>query len=102
MDKKRVKQKLDEELRTLQFTKQADVLEKLIQPTQKDKLHAWWNKEIAIPILPVSSAVFLLLFGYGFFTLYDSYEENEEKTVIEINGNTYWKDELERRISIEE
>lgn len=102
MEKWQVKQKLDEELKSLKFTKQIEVLETMKQPTWREKLHAFWNKEITIPILPVSTAIVLLLFGYGYYTIEDHLREVDQNEIIKINGNMYWKDDIEGRISIEE
>ena len=102
-EKNQMKNRLDEELENIRFTKQADVLKKVYRPTWKDKLHLLWNKEISIPILPVSSAIVILLFGYGFFTIseFNNQEEYPHET-IEIGGSTYWKAEIERRLANEE
>ncbi|WP_156855780.1 hypothetical protein [Oceanobacillus sp. AG] len=102
-DKKQIKNRLNKELENIRFTKQTDVLKKVYRPTWKDKLHQLWNKEISIPILPVSSAVVILLFGYGFFTISEFNNQDEYSyETIEIGGNTYWKAEVERRLVNEE
>lgn len=100
-EKKQIKKHLDKELENLVFTKQADVLNQLTPKRWKMKVKQLWNKEIPIPLLPVSSVFVLLLFGYGFFSVYDN-QEFEHQELIEIGGNTYWKDEIEERIADED
>ena len=102
-ERKQIKKHIEEELEGLHFTKQENVLNQLKNhPTWKTRFKQLWNKEITIPLLPVSSAFVLLIFGYGFFNMYELNNQFEQKEFIEIGGNTYWKDEIEGMIDNED
>ncbi|WP_405102816.1 hypothetical protein [Oceanobacillus sp. FSL H7-0719] len=100
-EKKQIKKQLDNELKNLVFMKQEEVLKQLTPRDWRTKVRRFWNKEITIPLLPVSSVFVLLLFGYGFFNVYDN-RELEHQELIELGGSTYWKDEIEERIADED
>ena len=99
-EKKEIKKHLDMELKNLTFTKQADVLNQLHPTGWKMKLKRLWNKEISIPLLPVSSVFVLFILGYGFLNIYDN-QQFDDKELIELGGSTYWKNEVERRLADE-
>ncbi|SHF86332.1 hypothetical protein [Ornithinibacillus halophilus] len=95
-EKKRFKNQLDHELQNIHFNKQEEVLDKAYPTTWKQKLSKLWNKEIDIPLLPVGAVFVLMLFGYGYKDIFNNDRMYEDKELVEIAGNTYWKDELEK------
>lgn len=101
-EKTQIKKHLDQELKDLHFTKHVDVLNKIKQPTKKEKLSQLWNKEVTIPILPVSSVLVILLFSYGIFVIQDINVEYEQNELINIGGNRYWQEDIEGRMKNEE
>lgn len=101
-EKRQIKKHLDQELKDIHFTKQADVLKQLKPKGWKMRLKQLWNKEISIPLLPVSSVFVLFIFGYGYFNIYDTNQQFEEKETIEFGGSTYWKNEVEGMITDED
>ena len=101
-ERKIVKERLDKELQELQFTKQADVLKKLQDNSWRTKLHRLWNKELSIPLLPVSSVFAIFLFAYGVFQINELTPQHEYRETIEIGGSMYYKDDVERRLADED
>lgn len=97
-DKKPLKQQLDHELNHLQFFKHEDVLKQTHPETWRQKAGQLWNKEISIPLLPISAIciVLFLLFGYKEIILPEMDNASDEKVLIEVSGNMYWKDDFER------
>ncbi|MEI3604414.1 hypothetical protein SPD48_01800 [Pseudogracilibacillus sp. SE30717A] len=98
MNKERsnLKEQLNKELNHLHFLGQQKVLNHIHNKSWKQRIKLFMNKEIELPILPVST-VFLLLF-LSFATksiiLDDGLGRNKEKILIEAGGNVYWKEEL--------
>lgn len=98
---KQLKRHLDKEMEHIHFSRQKNVLNEIKRQTWKDKLHRLWNKEISIPLIPVSTAFVLLIMTLGYVELYPIEQlDNEEqnKKLIEVAGNYYWKDEFERAL----
>lgn len=92
-----VKKQLDEQLEEIKFTKQQEVIREIRRLTWKEKLASIWNKEIEIPLLPVGGVCMLLFLTFG-TKLFSSDINNpsNERVIVEIGGNFYWKDEFER------
>ncbi|SET36028.1 hypothetical protein SAMN05216389_109164 [Oceanobacillus limi] len=98
-EKKQLKNQLENELQSLHFSSQKEVLDQAYPTTWKQKIAQLWNKEIEIPLLPVSAIVALLVCSYGYKEIHMNDEnEKQEKVLVELAGNTYWKDELEREM----
>jgi hypothetical protein len=102
-EKERIKKQLEHELKHITFTNQQKVLARTHPVTRKEKLMALWNKEVEIPLLPVGTVLTLLFLAWGISTF-----DIEQKTVlaerelVEVGGNTYWKDELEKVVVFHE
>jgi len=96
--KRQLKNQLDHELKSLHFSKQKDVLERTHPVTWRQKASKLWNKEINIPLVPVSAlcVVLLLLFGYKEMILPEMDNTTVEKELIDVAGNMYWKDDFEK------
>lgn len=100
-EQKQAKEQLDRELREIHFTKQREVLTAIRKPTWRKKLNNLWNKEVSIPLFPVSSLLVILLFSFGLYTVNDINQDMEPRKLIEIGDSIYWKQEMEGRMSDE-
>ncbi|MFS0674289.1 hypothetical protein [Ornithinibacillus sp. 179-J 7C1 HS] len=99
--KEQLKVNLDKEVESIQFTKHQEVLEQVYPTTWKQKLHKLWNKEISIPLIPVSTVFALMVIAIGYVEINTSEKinnPNQEKVIIQVAGNYYWKDEFERAL----
>lgn len=101
-EKRQIKRHLDKELENVHFTKHADVLNQLKPKSKRMKLKQFWNKEISIPLLPVSSAFVLFIFGFGFTNIYDTNQQFKQKEIVELGESFYWKDDIEGMIADED
>lgn len=99
--KESIKIQLDKELSGLEFTKQQQVLDHVHSLTWKQKIASIWNKEIELPLLPLSAVFMLLFLGFGakeFIVNIDKQQTMTDKLLIEVGGNVYWKDDFERMV----
>lgn len=104
-EKEKFKQKLDDELQYVKFTKQEDVLNIVNQVTWKEKFSSFMNKEIEIPLMPIITTVSLLFLSWGLWTFTnekDSQPLLTHQELVEAGGNIYWKDQLERAVVLHE
>lgn len=101
-----IKQKLDDELRNVKFTKQKDVLNQINHDTWKEKLSSFLNKEIEIPLMPIFTAVTLVFLSWGIWAFTNQKESQQpllsHQELVEAGGNIYWKDQLERAVVLHE
>ncbi|MCH1627385.1 hypothetical protein [Fredinandcohnia quinoae] len=97
-EKERLKNQLNQELGSLQFTKQQKVIDRIHPITWKQKMASILNKEIELPLLPLSLAILLLLLPLGIKGFLPQNSSQSDKVLVEINGNIYWKDELDRAV----
>jgi hypothetical protein len=94
-----LKRQLDNELEQIQFTTKQAVIKRVYPTSWKEKLHKLWNKEITIPLIPVSVTFVLLIVSLGYLELKPverQVTETDERELIQVAGNYYWKDDLER------
>lgn len=100
MSKNKMKEHLDRELTHITFTQQDVVLAK-IQSKKINKWRYFWDKEVEISLVP-ATAIFILLFGLGFYTWSPTHltqvELEPEKKLIEIAGNVYWDTLIKREV----
>lgn len=93
VQRKVIKQQLDDTLEHIHFTAQQDVLHRVRKKQWKEKFTDIWNKEIEIPLLPIGAACMLL-----FFSMYagtsDKGTENNKKVQVEFGGYVYWEETL--------
>ncbi|MCJ8010536.1 hypothetical protein MUG84_02120 [Paenibacillus sp. KQZ6P-2] len=100
-----MKQELDWELSGLQFGKQAEVIRRTHPSTLKDRLRSFWNKELELPVIPLGTAIALLLTAvYLYHAVREPKQapvsgEAKQRELIETGGSFYWKDEFERRLA---
>jgi hypothetical protein len=96
-----LKRHLDNELEQVHFTTQQEVINRINRLTWKEKLHRLWNKEISIPLIPVSTAFIVLTMTIGYVEFYPWKQidnATHEKKLIKVAGNYYWKDDFERAL----
>lgn len=94
-----IKRRLDSELEQVHFSKQQEVVQRIYPITWKQKLNKLWNKEITIPLIPISAAfvMFIMVIGYVEINPLELINhERVEKKLIDVGGNYYWKDDFER------
>jgi hypothetical protein len=98
---KQLKRHLDKEMEHIHFSRKQNVLNEIKRQTWKNKLHRLWNKEISIPLIPVSTAFVLFIMALGYVELSpleQNDKKNQDKKLIQVAGNYYWKDEFERAL----
>lgn len=99
-----IKKRLDEELGGLHYAGAERVLHRALRPRRRrQRLNDWWNKEIELPLLPLA-ALCILLAGALLLTRSETLTEqplavDEPRQLIEVGGNTYWKDDYERAVA---
>lgn len=104
-EKEKLKQKLDDELRHVKFTKQQDVLSQINHVTWKEKLSSFLNKEIEIPLMPFFAATTIVFLSWGIWTFTNEKDHHpliSHQELVEAGGNIYWKDQLERAVVLNE
>ena len=94
IEQQRAKKILEEELTSLQFTKQQKVLSQTHPKTLKEKLVQLWNKEVTIPLIPLG-AVVLLFLSFGSFAAISEIDMEGSRVIVEKGGSFYWQDLLE-------
>ncbi|MCQ6561075.1 hypothetical protein [Paenibacillus mendelii] len=101
-ERERMKSRLDEELDGITFTGHAQVRNRTHPRTWRDRLSAFWNKELELPLVPIGAAAALLLFWGVSQQPEDSVSEEDlrltQRELIETGGNTYWKDVYEEAV----
>lgn len=101
-----IKKRLDEELGTLHFTKESEVLRRTHPHSWQERLKAFWNKEIEVPLFPLGMSMAVILTVVAVTQLQsamDKGDSNEEqRQLIEAGGNTYWKDDYEKAVALVE
>ncbi|MFC5404941.1 hypothetical protein [Cohnella soli] len=104
LEQTHISQRLDEELNIVKFTRAEETIRRTHPRTRRDRLHAWWNKELRVPLLPigVGFVVAMTLFVgirlkeisiRGEVPLY------ERRELVQAGGNMYWKDEYEKAVA---
>ncbi|MUV36849.1 hypothetical protein JNUCC1_00653 [Lentibacillus sp. JNUCC-1] len=94
-----LKHKLDEDMQHIHFSGQKDVLKRTHPESFRDKAVAFWNKEISIPLLPVSTVFALVLLAVGYHEVVVPLQPDQTQKTIEVAGNTYWENDFERAVS---
>ncbi|MFD0717295.1 hypothetical protein [Paenibacillus sp. GCM10027626] len=103
MNQRSCREQLDNELMELTFTARDQVIGRTHPRSRREKLAAWWNKELElslVPLVPIVAAASLLLFWAMAF--YSDGPESEvlrkQRTVIEAGGNMYWDDIFAKKV----
>lgn len=99
--RERFKNKLDQELEHIQFTKTTTVIEQVSSKTWGQRLRSLWNKEIEIPLVPMSIVGMLfvvIVFQPWQFIDRGEVLHHQERQLIEVAGNTYWKNDFEKLV----
>lgn len=102
-DRNEMRERLEEEVADLRFTGHEAVMRRIQSPSRLDKLRAFWNREIEVPVVPAS--LLLAVLAGACFQLRPP-EASETKTdtaqqaeLIEVEGNIYWKEDYERMVA---
>ena len=104
LERKRVREQLDEELSELRFQGHEEVLKRLQPVAWRERLRELWNREIEVPLVPVGLMVALIA-GASLWlrqppSVQDTSADLPKKTeLIEVAGNVYWKEDYERMIA---
>ncbi|HBZ10971.1 MAG TPA: hypothetical protein DEO65_14050 [Bacillus bacterium] len=101
--RKALKKQLDNEMNHITFSKQQEVMDSLRPITFKQKARLIWNKEIELPLLPLTGICMLICLSLGvkYINNYDSIPDSTEKKageLIEIEDYVYWKEDLEKTV----
>ncbi len=90
-DKKIVKQKLDSELAHVSFSGSAKVLQRTHPKKLSEKIRYWLNKEITVPLVPITVTV-AILFSVSFIPTFLDDQPEQHRQLIQVGGNYYWSD----------
>ena len=101
--RKALKKQLDNEMNHIKFSKQQEVVGRLRPVSFKQKAQLIWNKEIELPLLPLTAIcmVICLSLGVKYFTNYDYISDPmtaKADELVEIDGYVYWKEDLEKTV----
>ncbi|WP_239616009.1 hypothetical protein [Cohnella mopanensis] len=101
-----IKNRLDEELGTVHFTREAEVLRRSHPRSWLERLKALWNKEIEVPLFPLGVSMAVIIAVVALTPLQNSMDTDnsheEQRQLIEAGGNTYWKDNYEKAVAMVE
>ncbi|QTH41465.1 hypothetical protein J4772_28600 [Cohnella sp. LGH] len=96
--------RLREELEELRFGGQEDVVRRTHPRSWSDRLLALWNMELELPIVPLGLSFVILLAVAAASQLRSFSDDGSEaadnrRELVEVGGNTYWKDDYERAVA---
>lgn len=99
-----VKAALDEELERIRFAGSAQVLERTHPRGWRRRLHAFWNKELEIPVVPLAAMAAVLAGTLLWGRLRNEpdsgmADSGMNRVLVEEGANVYWKDEYERAVA---
>ncbi|MBS3682097.1 hypothetical protein KGF86_18045 [Ornithinibacillus massiliensis] len=98
--KAQLKGKLDKEMEHIQFSNHQQVLNHVYPTTWKQKLLKLWNKEISIPLVPISVVLvlFILVMGYpAIKSIEQRPEEGASDSIKHVDGSGYFYWESNQR-----
>lgn len=105
MEREEFKQRLNEELASIQFTGHERVIRQTHPPTLGSRLQALWNKEIELPVKLVGGVGASLLVIFLTLNLLhvgaphqNSQQQQGHRELVEVGGNTYWMDIYEQAV----
>lgn len=101
-----IKQRLEEELRPVTFSGHDTVLRQTHPHTLRARLLALWDKELEIPLRPLGAAAAILLTSAliiyspraGSGKQQQAIPQSQQRELLEIGGNTYWKNIYEQAV----
>ncbi len=103
MERESMNKRLREELEELRFGGQEDVVRRTHPRSWSDRLLALWNKELELPIVPLGLSLVILLAVAAASQLRSSDDGSEaadnRRELVEVGGNTYWKDDYEKAVA---
>lgn len=103
MERESMNKRLREELEELRFGGQEDVVRRTHPRSWRDRLLELWNKELELPVVPLGLSFVILLAVATASQLRSSDDGSEavdnRRELVEVGGNTYWKDDYERAVA---
>ncbi len=102
MERECMNKRLREELDELRFGGQEGVLRRTHPRSWRDRLLALWNKELEVPVVPLGLSFAVLLAVLAASQPRnpdDGVEAPTGRQLVEVGGNTYWKDDYERAVA---
>ncbi|OZB97728.1 hypothetical protein [Paenibacillus sp. XY044] len=100
-----IKQALEQELSEIHFTQAAEVLRATHPRSWRDRVRAFLNKELELPLVPLGTASLFLLAAAFVYHVVDQPKihpvgsPQHRHELIEEGGSYYWKDEYERKVN---
>jgi hypothetical protein len=102
-EQKLITQQLNRELSELQFNRQSEVIKRTHPTTWKQRINAFWNKEIELPLLPIGTAIAVVI--AVFIIIQEQSAPHVEtplvakqRVLVEEGGNTYSEDVYKRAV----
>ncbi len=104
MERESMNKRLREELEELRFGGQEDVVRRTHPRSWSDRLLALWNMELELPVVPLGLSFVILLAVAAASQLRSFSDDGSEaadnrRELVEVGGNTYWKDDYERAVA---
>jgi len=102
LERERMNDKLQDELKELRFGGQENVLRRTHPRSWRDRLASLWNKEIEVPVLPLGLSFAVILAVVAASQIRDSdggEASSDRRQLIEVGGNTYWKDDYDKAVA---
>lgn len=107
-DREEIRERLAEELAPLRFGGQDEVLRKARPAGWRNRISAFWNKELMLPLQPLALCVIVFVIAAAAWKLNEAPGGSPSKQsgtvppaqrqLIEIGGNMYWKDLYDRAV----
>ncbi len=104
-EREEFKQRLNDELASIQFTDHERVIRQTHPPTLGSRLLALWNKEIELPVKligGVSASLVVIFLTLNLLHVgapqQNSQPQQGQRQLIEVGGNTYWMDIYEQAV----
>ena len=109
-ERESLKRQLDAELEEIRLSTEHrnHVIGQIRPKGWRARLKAMWNTEIEIPLLPAGAAFALLLAAVVILKVQHSQPdmpsiaEQSGKQLIKVDGNSYWKDEYDKAVAMNE
>lgn len=94
----KINEKLNKELEMITFSSEEQVLQRLKQPSLKERLMDVLNKEITIPLVPVTTLAVIAIAIISVSSFWKNQDNHQQLTtlkttaIVEKGGNLYWKE----------
>ncbi|MBB3125799.1 hypothetical protein FHS19_000453 [Paenibacillus rhizosphaerae] len=99
-----IKRTLEQELSEIRFTQAEEVLRATHPRSWRDRVRAFLNKELELPLVPLGTAPLFLMAALFVYHLAEQPKTHPggpqlHRELIEEGGSYYWKDEYERKVN---